>query len=46
MKKIIGLIAVVLLAFMWLNDSTPNEAIGELKESVEDSWSGLKKEIK
>jgi len=45
MKKIIGIVIVVFLAFLWLNDYTPNEGIGEIKEGVEEAVEDLQDEI-
>ena len=45
MKKVIGILLVVFLAFLWLNDYTPNEGIGEIKEGVEEAVEDLQKEI-
>ena len=46
MKKVIGIILVVFLAFLWLNDYTPNEGIGEIKEGVEEASSLIKNSSK
>ena len=46
MKKVLGIIVIVFLAFLWLNDYTPNEGIGEIKEGVEEAVEDLQKEIK
>ena len=45
MKKVLGIIVIVFLAFLWLNDYTPNEGIGEIKEGVEEAVEDLQKEI-
>jgi len=45
MKKVIGIVLVVFLTFLWMNDYTPNEGVGEIKENVENAMEDLKKEI-
>jgi hypothetical protein len=34
------------LFFMWITDSTPNEAIGQIVEGLEDASEDLQKELK